>query len=384
MILSKLLSLSGLVLLTLPTASTTLLPIAGPHHFDVAISSASLTDTGRLDPFAKDGSPRKIMISVFAPVSTCKNKYLQPYMPPATAALQNDKFAAYGLPNGSFSALKIEVCKGTSSYSDCSSCGKPSPLVLFSGGLATSRLIYSGMLQSVAAAGYLVVSIDHPYDADFVEFPEGTIAKGVDIESDTDIELALTTRVEDIAFVYQQLANTSFVKTVLPESERGSGRSTRATAIVGHSLGGAAVAAAMLEIPSIRSGVNLDGSMFGPVLTSGLNQSFMLMGHENKTQETDPSWKAVWPKLTGRKREFEVKQAAHYSFSDLPLVTEVLGLQGHLPQEVGQVLGTIEGSRMANLTVSYVTAFLDFVLKGKSEGVLDENKEFSEVVLRAE
>ncbi|KAF9699346.1 hypothetical protein EKO04_002204 [Ascochyta lentis] len=371
--------------LSASTAASAELPIVGPHKFDVAISSASLTDNGRLDPFAKDGRSRKVMVSLFTPVANCRHKHLEPYMPPATAAFENDKFAAYGLPNGSFPALKLETCNETKSSPSCSSREKPLPLVLFSGGLATSRLIYSSVLQSVAAAGYLVVSIDHPYDADVVEFPEGTIVKGLELESDADIELALTTRVEDIAFVHRQLGNSSFANSVLPGSERENGRLTWKTAILGHSIGGASAAAAMLAIPSIRGGVNLDGSMFGSVTTSGsLNRPFMLMGHENKTQETDPSWKATWPNLTGWKREFEVKKTAHYSFSDLPLVTDVLGFQGQLPEEAGQLLGTMEGSRVMNLTVSYVTAFLDHVLKGKSDSILDENKNFPEVILRAE
>jgi predicted dienelactone hydrolase len=235
------------------------------------------------------------------------------------------------------------------------------------------------MLQSIAAAGYLVLSIDHPYDADVVEFPNGTLVTEVDISTDAEVELAVTTRVKDMMFVHQQLSNSSAMAKILPGFLRG--RRTPKVAVVGHSLGGAAAAAAMVAMPSVRGGVNLDGTMFGSVLTTGFDRPFMLIGHENKTQETDPSWKAIWPKLTGWKRELEVKKAAHYSFSDLPIITSSLGLQSQLPAEVGQVLGTIEGRRMAGLTVTYVTAFLDKVLKDSSNGILDgKSKEYPEVV----
>ncbi|KAJ4984283.1 PAF acetylhydrolase [Stagonosporopsis vannaccii] len=373
------LHLSFLALFALPAVSSNIFPIIGPHHFDVTISTAALTDANRLNPFVKDGSSRRIMVSTFAPVANCRHKTREAYMPPATAAFEDEQYAAYGLPNGTFPALELESC---SSIPSTNRSAKKSafPLVLFSGALGTSRLLYSSMLQSVAAAGYLVVSIDHPYDSDVVEFPDGTLVKGIDI-SDVELDLALSTRVEDIAFVYRQMGNQTFVNTIIPGYGRGCAQSVRKTALVGHSFGGAAAAAAMLKIPSVRGGINLDGSMFEPVITSGLKQPFMLMGHENKTQETDPSWKSTWPKLAGWKREFEVKHTAHYSFSDFPLVTEVLGLQGHLPEEVGQVLGTIEGSRMMNLTVSYVTAFLDFVLKGEPRAV-DQIRGFPEVLLR--
>lgn len=67
------------------------------------------------------------------------------------------------------------------------------------------------------------------------------------------------------------------------------------------------------------------------------------------------------------------------NFSDLPLVTETLVLQRQLPREIGQLLGTIEGSRMMHLTVSYVTSSLDFVLKNKSDGVSFHGQDFPEV-----
>lgn len=369
-----------LPLVAFSTVAANTIPVVGRHNYDVTVSTAALTDTGRLDPFAKDGSSRRIMISSYVPIAGCRRKCLQNYMPPATAAFEDEKFGAYGLPNGSFPALQLETCVSKPSSSRRTGKEDSLPLVLFSGALATSRLLYSSMLQSIAAAGYLVVSLDHPYDADVVEFPDGTVVKGVDI-SDDEIEAAVATRVEDIAFLHKQLGNQSFTNSLI----RGSGSGCRTppkTAILGHSLGGAAAAAAMLRLPSIRGGVNLDGSMFGNVLSTGFNRPFLLMGHENKTQETDPSWKSIWPNLKGWKREFEVKKSAHYSFSDLPLVMETLGLQGHLPQEVGQLLGTIEGTRMMNLTVSYVTAFLDLVLKNKSGGFFHGN-DFPEVVLSA-
>ncbi|KAH7094672.1 hypothetical protein FB567DRAFT_510806 [Paraphoma chrysanthemicola] len=240
-------------------------------------------------------------------------------------------------------------------------------------------MLYNSMLQSIAAAGFLVVSIDHPYDADIVEFPDGTTITGLDLNTDADIELTLTTRADDVAFLFKQSTNTSIISKLFAEyGQAGCGRKT---AFIGHSLGGATAAAAILQVPSVRGGLNLDGSMFGPVLETGLDRPFMLIGHENKTQATDPSWKTIWPKLTGWKREVEVEGAAHYSFSDLPLLTAVLGLQESLPAEVGEVLGTVKGHRMMNLTVTYVTGFLDMVLKSGSGDFLgDIDGDFSEVI----
>jgi pimeloyl-ACP methyl ester carboxylesterase len=359
--------------------SKAVLPVVGSKRFDVAITSISLTDSDRPDPFANDKRKRSIVISGFNPVTTCQKKQLQPYMPPATAVFQDDKYAAYGLPNGSFQSLSLDTCQNYTQRKPLACSSGPLPIVIFSGGLGTSRLIYSSMLQSIAANGYLVISLDHPYDTDIVEFPDGTITNGIDLSSDAKVELALKTRTEDHRFLIRRLTKTSLAERLFRGNVQGERIPHIAT--VGHSLGGAAAVNAMLHDKSISAAMNIDGSMFGDVLTSGFDRPFMLIGHENKTQETDPSWKTVWPLVRGWKKEIEVRGAAHYSFSDLPLLTAVLGLQDQLPEEVGQVLGTVEGHRMTKLTVKFVTSFLDMMFKSRVGNELDAGfKEFPEVV----
>ncbi|KAL1797344.1 hypothetical protein ACET3X_003950 [Alternaria dauci] len=352
------------------------LPIVGSHHYDVTVTSASLTDHGRLDPYANNSTPRSVMVSGFYPVTQCRRRKIDSYMPPATANFMDTKFGAYGLPNGSFPSLGLETCTTSAKSEACFSDGLP--VVLFSGALATSRHLYNALLQNIASAGYVVLSIDHPYDADVVEFPDGTIVTGVEMDSDADIELALNTRVADIEFVSKHIHNVSVLEGLFPTNLRRQRVSQMA--VVGHSFGGAAAASAMMKMPSLRGGVNIDGSMFGSVLTTGFGGPFMLMGHENKTQETDPSWKTLWPRLVGWKKELEVKNAAHYSFSDLPLIMSALGLDGKLPAEVGELLGNIEGRRMTSLTTKYVVAFLDMMLKdGKEDAFSKAGDQFPEV-----
>lgn len=45
------------------------------------------------------------------------------------------------------------------------------------------------MAQSLASEGYVVVTIDHPYDADVVEFPDGSYVLAANISSDDDAAL---------------------------------------------------------------------------------------------------------------------------------------------------------------------------------------------------
>lgn len=73
--------------------------------------------------------------------------------------------------------------------------------------------------------------------------------------------------------------------------------------------------------------------------------------------------------------------SAHYTFSDLPDIVDVLGIRGQLPSAVVDgMLGSIGGGRALEVVSAYVGAFFDRVLKGKRSSLLDEpSEEFPEV-----
>ncbi|EUC48304.1 hypothetical protein COCMIDRAFT_34180 [Bipolaris oryzae ATCC 44560] len=363
-----------MAILPLLSAAKITIGHVGRDNITVGGTSILLTDTDRLDPFINDGRSRSIVVSSFYPVLKCTSKGTKPYMPPQTAAFMDEKFSVYGLPNGTFSSFEFEACN-TPTAQDL--CPTPAlPLVLFSSALGTSRYLYSIMLQSIASSGYLVVSIDHPYDADIVEYPNGTIITGVDIPDDK-INQTVATRADDISFAVNSLRKSHVsrklfpIHTILQKFPQ--------IAVLGHSLGGAAAGAAVLQIPSARGGINLDGTMFGSVLDKGIDRPFMLIGHANKTQETDPSWKTIWPKLRSWKKEIEVRKSVHYSFSDLPVLMSAMGLGSAQVPAIGDLLGTIEGHRMMQLTVAHIVAFLDFTLKSRGQrGFAEVARQFPE------
>jgi len=64
-----------------------------------------------------------------------------------------------------------------------------------------------------------------------------------------------------------------------------------------------------------------------------------------------------------------VQGAQHYSFSDLPFLVEVLGLQN--TREVEGQLGTVDGDRMVGILSEYLVAFFSFDFDGRSERLLE-------------
>lgn len=104
------------------------------------------------------------MLSAFYPTGArdgC-DSIAVPYMTPESAALYDATYASLGLPNGTFSSIKMDLCKPSTTH------GGTYPLVLFSPGMSESCQTYSFIAASLASEGYVVVTVDHPYDASII------------------------------------------------------------------------------------------------------------------------------------------------------------------------------------------------------------------------
>ena len=333
-----------------------------------------LVDKTRNDPFAPDQRPRIIMVSVFYPVahgSACHPQNVD-YMPPATAQFEDQAFASYGVPNGTFESLRISTCRSKDSICTTRSRCSGYPLVLFSPGLGASRLLYSGIAQGVASSGYIVVTIDHPYDADVVELTNGTLILAANISTSAQIELAVSTRAQDASFVLDQLSSVDIAERLVPGAAACGGVNTSHVAMFGHSLGGATTAVAMLHDPRIAGGLNMDGSFYfrSADANKTLNRPFLIFENQNHTRQSDPTWAEFWPRLTAWKRELRLAQSQHDTFTDFPLLVRITGLVDSLGPQLGEILGTLDGTRVLEIVETYVAAFVDFVMTGKLPSVL--------------
>ncbi|SPO01484.1 related to PAF acetylhydrolase family protein [Cephalotrichum gorgonifer] len=340
--------------------------ISGPTGpYAVSMDIQALTDSGRLDPYAPADDPhsRQVLISTFIPVNEtetpCRRRHTTPYMTPLVAAAYDQLGVFVGLPNGTFSSLELEFCAPKTSR--CRSKVPSYPLVLFSPGAGNPRLLYGAMAREVASHGFAVVTIDHPYDASFVEFPDGTVfsAVSIDDENSTAIELLTKVRAEDTSFVLSHLSENPV-----------RGIDLTKVIMFGHSLGGATAATAMLSDPRIRGGINLDGRLPNPVKDAGLDGPFVLVGRPGHADE-DQTWDVFYEHLRGPRSHLEVKGTLHGSFTDFPTLIQSLHLT--LPDEAKALLesqiGTLEFGRAGQVVAGIVSAFADAVLNGKAESL---------------
>lgn len=371
---------SSLLSTTTANADRVLLP-KPDGTFEVGLGTMELIDKSRLQPFAPAVQQRRFMVSMFYPVKSHKSTTLVNYMPPATAAFEDSSelsdTGSAGLisPNGTFEKLALQLAgkfPQTQSTLDL-------PIVLFSPAEATTRLFYSVIAQTIASSGYIVITIDAPYDVDIVEYPDGSMdlinTTVAATATEADILLAVSTRAQDASFVLDQLCNASVISQLIPGSSHGL--DVQKVAMFGHSLGGAATAAAMLNDSRIAGGLAMDGSLYGPVVQEGLDRPFMLMAHTNHTRTNDSSagdpsnsWFDFWPNLRGWKLDIIIANSLHYTFSDLPIVLETLGIVPNATVANNLHVTDLDGSRALKIVTTYVTAFLDMVLKYKHSPLL--------------
>ena len=366
-----------------PTLAATFPLPPGPFNTSLVISQ--LTDHTRLDPYAPTPTPRSLMVSIFHPATCIAGP--QSYMEHISAAWTDSEFASYGIPASTFESLYLQTCPPPQPCRQASRVPHAEirnnnwkttayPLLLFSPGLGNLRLDHSILAQSVASRGYTVVTIDHPYDAKIVVYPDNSTVLAANISTDQQIVSDLYVRVKDISFVLDQLSRPSIVHSLLPDVEI----NTKKVGIFGHSLGGATAAQAMVQDPRLVGGINLDGTFFGSVVKAGLSSPFLIFAHEGKNITTDPSWNAIWPKLIGFKHILELNGSTHGTFLDFSTVIDVLGFKDQLPPEVVELLGSIDGMRALQIVGTYVSAFFDKVLKGKRTTLLNgPNEAFPEV-----
>jgi dienelactone hydrolase len=193
------------------------------------------------------------------------------------------------------------------------------PAVIFSPGFGAPRAWYTGLATQLASRGYVVLTLDHPYEAAVTQLADGTIATRIDTSPsafdarDAWMAEQLNVRAADVQFALDRLVE-------------GAGRlkghvDLSHVIAAGHSFGGATAVAAAGRDPRIAAVANIDGTPYGelPVLqrpflllqsdyaVTGHGDSFMARNKRLLEETSAPAWR------------YEVLHANHVVFMDAPL-----------------------------------------------------------------
>ncbi|MFF3437172.1 alpha/beta hydrolase family protein [Streptosporangium sp. NPDC002721] len=354
------------VVLTLPEPT-------GPYR--VGTVSLHLVDRSRPDPWVPAIPSRELMVQLWYPARKATTYPRAPWLSPKIA-----EAVLAGVPAGT---VRLPVTHGRVGAPVRQGRG-PWPVVLFSHGFAADRTSSTALVEDLASHGYVVATIDHTHDAGAVEFPDGRVRlhaassppPDFDDPDDPVATKAVAARLADTRFVVDRLTalNRGHVvdagRRPVPRGLRGALNLSR-VGMFGHSLGGATAAATMHADARVKAGVNLDGSLFGPVLREGLDRPFLQVGSSGHGRGDDPSWAALWTRLRGWRLELRLDGTGHTSFTDLQVLLRQHPL-GLPPDQVTGMIGEIDGPRSVLIQRRYVRAFFDRHLLGRPSPLLAE------------
>jgi pimeloyl-ACP methyl ester carboxylesterase len=320
-----------------------------PGSYSVGTISLEMIDQSRIDPYAPTPQPRAIMVSFFYPTSDIHHPFA-PYLPAELAAIADQYLK---LPAGFIENIQPQAHLNARLKEI-----RDIPIILFSPGLGGAREEYTILLEGLASYGYLVIAIDHTYDALIVEFPDGTIVVGGQLNGDAK---SLDVRTKDSSFVIDQLSNKTFI-TQIPGIVHRTFKESK-IAMFGHSLGGTTTLSVLEADTRVLGGVSLDGPIFGAEEELGTTKPFLMVGRDNHTRYNDPAWAEVWKHLTGWKSEITLTNSTHFTFADNGAIFTEAGLIDFV--DPGRLMyGSIDQVRATVVEIAYLKAFFDFVLKG--------------------
>ncbi|PNP46079.1 hypothetical protein TGAMA5MH_02114 [Trichoderma gamsii] len=374
--ISLIFSISGAVLVPGPT---------GPYA--VAMKEQPLTDTSRADPLDPTGKSksRRLLVSLYLPVDTSRRScptVIVPYMNPPVAASYGQQAAQFGLPNTLYNEFQMEFCdlKKFSPCGQASNKGKEYPFIFFDPGFGESRLIYSAMARSLASHGYVVVSVDHPFDAPAVQFPDGSVIEGVDLDDSnlSVLQKVLKVRNDDISFIISQLEDPKIMKPLLADFP---GKiNYKQLAIWGHSFGGATAAAVIHSDKRVVGGLDLDGMLIDPILSTDITKPFILAGRKGHNAE-DPSWNQFWTHLKGKSMEIAIADTQHGAFKDDLMLLSTMNFTAEVKEALQGVLGSIDPHQLDKDLNGILTAYFDLIFYGKKQSLQAIPHNFANVTI---
>ncbi|KAK4158121.1 hypothetical protein C8A00DRAFT_11081 [Chaetomidium leptoderma] len=347
-----------------------------PGPYAVAVKHIELVDPSRIDPFAPEANTkRRFMASAYLPVDAqygCKAQVV-PYMPPLTASVFGQVGESLGLPQGTIEEFEMEFCDISTVNLDVSHGERKNlrefPVAVFSPGYGGTRLLYGALARSVASLGYIVMTVDHTYEAAVVEFFDGSAAYAQpSAASDPTLTLReLEVRTGDESFLISQLSNTTVTGSLFANFP-GTFNPHR-VAVYGHSFGGSTAAETALRDSRVIGGLNIDGPIYGSVGEQGIKgKPFVLVANGG---EPVVDFDDFYRKIDAPKMDLSVRNTQHYAFTDVPLLLTVYQLPPASQPMVDQVFGILNGKEVEKALDQVTAGLLEFLFNNKTKPLED-------------
>lgn len=278
-----------------------------------------------------------------------------PYLDPRTADAWEK---IYGFKEGSLSTLTSNLVTDAP-FLKAKDCQNIHPTILFgpgAGGPAT--MANTILLSELASHGYNVIGLDHPYEHEWLQYPNGTYIHGLPL----DYDWGLPDVTEIYALNSLRLVDNAVLLKQLPSLAKKLGVHLNLTHVgtVGHSLGGSVAIGSLYEHESVKAGIDLDGSLLQRPSIDGpeadTHKPSLLLGfeeHFDESYRTYPDWQSAYF------RGVRINGTHHNDFTDAAFWLTV----GDNPDRPVGGSGLPQVKRVREI----VLGFFDFTLLGAEE-----------------
>ncbi|GAB6903614.1 alpha/beta hydrolase [Kineosporia succinea] len=324
------------------------LPDPGGDH-PVGTRTAYWTDASRGEPATTDPLDHRLVVAqIWYP--TDSRGAPAPYLGPHPQTTQKGLANLLGVP----AFLLGEAARGhghSTQNAALTTGGGKLPIVLFSPGLIGVRFQNTAWAEYLAARGYLVVALDHPYDSAVTVDEQGRPlwskvgGTGSDSSDNREADRLTAVRADDLSFALTQIEASP---------EFGSRIDTGRVAVAGHSAGGAAALLAAGRDDRFRAAIDIDGKPRDgarpdqPVLA-------LVAGDGTGNEDNDTRYAAALDSaLAGNpnSRQVTVADTKHLSLTDAPfLLPRVPVLFGSASRE--KAYAAVTGATQAFLLATF-------------------------------
>lgn len=358
----------------------------------VGTTDLHLVQHGRPDPW-KPSQTRQIMASIWYPARYAHRFPLAHQMPPGAAA-GFDAFNTTGVPPGTVDWAATRTAAHVGAPVDRGR--RPRPVILYSPGVGDPRTWGTTLVEDLASRGYIVVTIDHTYDATAVQFPDGHVAKSVfpailagGPPTSAFFRKVVQAREDDTRFVLDEFgavksgADPDAEHRALPSGLRGA-LDLRRIGMFGQSGGGFTALQTMYDDPRVKAAIDMDGQLsyasedndgrnLSTVAEHGLTKPFLLMGSQvgGRHAADNRSWAALWNASRGWHRDLYLTGSGHGSYTDGEALLPQIARQVTLPPGVMEGIGSVDPAGAVAADRAYVGAFFDRWLRHRDGGLLD-------------
>ena len=330
------------------TFSPSLPDLTGPRP--VGARRMLLTDESRRDPWVP-AEPRRLMVDVHYPaVATSALEHY--YRSNAATELGVLEWAPAQEKRLGLVTDEVNWLFRTHGHEWAPVADGRYPVVVLSAGPGRRRTDWRSLAEDLASHGYIVASVDHPYDSSVVElFPTRRVVSPSDASNEVPADKADETRARDLRYVATHLTDVD------PDVARTADPSR--IGFVGRVGLGTGQARALSALPGVRAIASI-GAVPADVDAGGTQQAAVLVvaPHPARTGAVSGAWRVVG-----------VAGSTESGLTDDGIV--LAQIARHRPHSAAAIRAEIGTPPPADTIRRYVRAFLDLQLKGVADGTFE-------------